>query len=248
MNLKKTFITLLLLLFFAVLVIFMTTQYLQPVNFKWELGSISDWFSPLGTMGTFFIAFAAYRQAPVWMAQKDYDITHRIVEEAIYSDLPKLRSYSSEIKRDTIKFTNELIHVLTNKTGDSSRFKENLDIIEEQLHDFFNLSYSINLRLFSVGRYNYILSDHSKKLISEFTSLAEEFNEIFEDLLESESKVGMLRDDEEMAIKITTQELRSIQSKVSGLNKKINDIVIKTHTDNKPITHFIQYKKNNSNG
>lgn len=85
-------------------------------------------------------------------------------------------------------------------------------------------------------------------IISEFTSLAEEFNEIFEDLLESESKVGMLRDDEEMAIKITTQELRSIQSKVSGLNKKINDIVIKTHTDNKPITHFIQYKKNNSNG
>ncbi|RWS82674.1 hypothetical protein DN462_25850, partial [Citrobacter freundii] len=108
--------------------------------------------------------------------------------------------------------------------------------------------YSINLRLFSVGRYNYILSEHSNKLISELNSLSEEFNEVFENLLESESKVGMLRDDEEVAIKIAIQELRSIQSNVLGLNKNINDIVIKTHADNKPITYFIQYKKKNSNG
>lgn len=215
---------------------------------KMEIGSISDWISSLSTLGTLCVAVLAYRQAPLWIAQKDYDIAHRIVEEAIYSDLPKLRSYSYDIKRNTIKFANELIHALTNKTCDPSHFKENLDIIEEQLHDFFNLSYSINLRLFSVGRYNYILSEHSNKLISELNSLSEEFNEVFENLLESESKVGMLRDDEEVAIKIAIQELRSIQSNVLGLNKNINDIVIKTHADNKPITYFIQYKKKNSNG
>ncbi|HAV1640170.1 TPA: hypothetical protein JG881_004329, partial [Enterobacter hormaechei subsp. xiangfangensis] len=59
---------------------------------KMEIGSISDWFSAIGTLGTLAVAVAAFRKAPDWMAQKHYDIVYGLIEKAVYKDLSQVKS------------------------------------------------------------------------------------------------------------------------------------------------------------
>ncbi|MDR1843899.1 MAG: hypothetical protein LBR63_09005, partial [Citrobacter amalonaticus] len=71
-NTNRAILALVFLLSFLLICIILKAIFFGSANFQW--GSFTDWISSLSTLGTFTVAYAAYKKAPEWMTQKHYDI------------------------------------------------------------------------------------------------------------------------------------------------------------------------------
>lgn len=244
MNIKKWNIylalTVLMLLIVAVLILIKILSS-NVKGFEWE--SIADWISALSAAGTLGVAYAAYRKAPEWMAQKHYDIAHRIIEDSIYNDLSKVRISCLHLKFKIVKLCKSLNSALKNRLGEPQSLSESINDIEKDLDELFTLSYSIVNRLNSVSRYNYTLTEYAKNITSQLQIILNEFNEIHEEILVFSSDIGMLYIADGTVIEDTMNEGRDIQKKVINLNIRVSQFIRSIHSENRPISDFIHYKK-----
>lgn len=87
-------ITVIMLLIVAILVL-IKVLFTDMKGFEW--GSVSDWFSTAGTLGTLLIAWMAYRKAPEWISQKKHDSAFDIAKKIIIEDLPELQELISTV-------------------------------------------------------------------------------------------------------------------------------------------------------
>lgn len=240
-----TIVSALLIISCLVLVKFL---FSDSKGFSW--GSVSDWFtaicsllSAVGTLGTLGVAYAAYRKAPEWMSQKHYNVVSKIIEEAIYEDLRKLSSLSSQYKSHIVHTSNILKTCLKNKTDLPKDIEETLDKIENLLVEFFNLSYSMQNRLKAIPRYNYIITPYTVNIIENIKKAADSYNQVQTRFELAATEVPMLMNSDEEAISKTTKEIIDIQLEVIELNISIKDFVKSIYDDNKSITEFINVLK-----
>lgn len=209
-------------------------------------GSITDWISALSTAGTLGVAYAAYRKAPEWMTQKHYEIAYKIVDDAIYNDLSRVRTSSLHLKFLIVKLGMNLNLALSQKDNsiESEELNTFINAIETDLDKLFILTYSITNRLKSVSRYNYHLTDYSKKIISELQEVIDEFNDIHESILTFSTEFEILfGTNDDSTINETIHKGREIQKQTIVLNNRILQFIKGIYSDNKPITNFIYYKK-----
>lgn len=244
MNIKKWntyLLSVVLLLIIVAVLVTVKILFTDISGFEW--GSVTDWISSLSTAGTLCVAILAYRKAPEWMAQKHYDIAHNIIEDAIYNDLAKVRTSSLHLKFKTVKLCKNLVLALKNRLGEPKSLSESINDIEQDLDILFVLSHSIINRLNSVSRYNYTLTDYAKNISAELREILNELNEIHDEILVFSSDIGMLYIADDAVIEDAMTEGRDIQKKMINLNIKTSQFIRDIHSENRPITDFIRYKK-----
>lgn len=203
------------------------------------LSSISTAIGAVGTLGTLIVALMAYRKAPDWITQKNYDIVSKIIEDAIYDDLRKLSSLSIQYKRNMMNTCIIFKNCLNNKNDVPSNIKESLGAIEGLLIELFNLSYSIQNRLKSVSRYSYINTNYTLDIINKIKHIADSYNDLQTRFELSASEVPMLMKADEQAIIITIKELVDVQNETIKLNMNLADFIRYIYTENRPISEFI---------
>lgn len=212
---------------------------------KMEFGSWSDWFNTAGTLGTFAIAAMAYRKAPDWIKQKHYDAVYKIIEEAVYTDLPTLNKLCMKYKSFALGLGNAQRRRLTKKNHDFDfeRYQDDFKIMDDSLISLFNLSYSIQNRLNSIKRNNYFLSDYANDLINEIKNIADELNWIHTGFELMNSEVDMLYAADQEAIEMTLKEIQDAQMKIINLNRNFSFFVNKVFTENKSVNDYIRPAK-----
>nr|WP_129951597.1 hypothetical protein [Rahnella sp. RFA10(1/100)] len=226
----------------VVLIFFIYTIYYN-IGTKMELGSLSDWISSLSTFGTLVVALMAYRKAPEWMAQKHYNTVSKVIEEAVYEDLRKLSSLSLQYKSHIVHTCFTLKKSLNAKDDLPSNIKDTLDIVENLLIEFFNLSYSIQNRLKSISRYNYVITPYALNVAEEIKNTADNYNDLQTKFELSASEVTMLLCADEQAINLANKEISEIQIKSIELNMKLSNYIKSVYAENKSIDEFIMSKK-----
>ncbi|HED6253324.1 TPA: hypothetical protein R5X33_001944 [Enterobacter cloacae] len=204
-----------------------------------EWGSVSDWFNTAGTIGTLLVAYAAYKKAPEWMAQKHYDTAHLIIEEAVYKDLRKLIPLSRDYKIHIIACSNSLIQCLNDKQEMPENMNELLVKIEGLMLDFYNLAFSIQISLKSLPRYNFTLTEYTNSIIDLLRSTCDTYNRNQFHFELAAHEVPALEYADPIAKTQTVNELINIRSEHIKLNKQLADFIKSVYEDNKPISDFI---------
>lgn len=232
--------------YFLIIVVAVFLSVVLPIFNKdnvMDFGNSSDIVSAFGTLGTLAVAFIALRKAPEWMAQKNYDIVSKVIEEAVYEDLRKLTSLSNQYKILIVQTGMILKRYLNAKDELPSSMKETLDKVENSLVDFFNLSYSIQNRLKSVSRYNYVITPYTLNVAEEIKKTADNYNALQTKFELAASKVPMLLYADEQEINLANKEISDIQLKSIQLNMKLSNYIKSVYAENKSIDEFIMSKK-----
>ncbi|PAN96901.1 hypothetical protein CIW62_18390 [Enterobacter cloacae] len=228
--------TVLILLIVSILVL---TKILFSNFMSFEWGSVSDWFSAFGTLGTLVVAVAAYRKAPEWMAQKHYDIVHGIVEKAVYNDLTLLSSSNKLLKANLIILSRNLNRLLIEKKVESEFITEVANRTDTILSDFFNNSYSVINQLNSITRNNFELSEYTQTIIDRLKSVSEKYNYIYWDYLTAREEIGSLVNADQQAIDLTSAEIKSIEERANNSATELDDLIKQIFADNLPVKSFI---------
>lgn len=208
-----------------------------------ELGSLTDWISSLSTAGTLLVAYMAYKKAPEWMAQKHYDVVSKVIEEAVYEDLRKLSSLSYQYKNQIMHTGLILKNCLSKKQRLPSNMEENSEKLEKILIEFFNLSYSIQNRLKSIPRYNYVITPYTLNVIDTIKKTADNYNNLQIQIEQVTPEVDALVYADDQAINLTKKEITEVQRESIDLNKNLADYIKSVYAENKSITEFIVIKK-----
>lgn len=204
---------------------------------------ITDWISSLSTAGTLLVAYMAYKKAPEWMAQKHYDVVSKVIEEAVYEDLRKLSSLSYQYKHQIMHTGLILKNCLSKKQRLPSNMEENSEKLEKTLIEFFNLSYSIQNRLKSIPRYNYVITPYALNVIDTIKNTADNYNNLQIQIEQVTPEVDTLIYADDQAINLTKMEITAVQRESIDLNKKLADYIKSVYAENKSITEFIAIKK-----
>lgn len=236
-------ITGLVIILLTLLVLLLIGVIFYNSDTKMEIGSLTDWVSSLSTFGTLIVACMAYRKAPEWMAQKHYDVVSKVIEEAVYEDLRKLSSLSFQYKSQLMNASRILINAIRSKTGSSPSSKDHLGELENVLIDFFNLSYSIQNRLKSIPRYNYIITPYASNLIDEIKTAADFYNDLQNKFEMAVHESDLLIYADAPAIDLTLAEIKEIQRDSITCHRKLSEYIKSVYAENKPITEFIAIKK-----
>lgn len=245
MNLKKTntaLLTIVCVLLIIVVLVLIKILFSDVKGFEW--GSVSDWFSTFGTLGTLLVACIALRNAPDWLAQKSYDNVHNIIEKAIYGDLVKVRGSSLRIKFKIIRLCRDFNHATEKMDGEPDTLNDSITDIENSLDELFLLTMHVGAQLITLSRYNYVLTEHSKNIISEMKMISSQYNDIHERLLTFTSNTSILYSHEHnQESMLSMQEGRDIQNQVRVVHDKLSKFISNIHSQNKPISSFAFYKK-----
>lgn len=240
MNFKKLnhslLITVIVLLWIEILV-FAKVFFPDYNGFEW--GSVSDWFSAFGTLGTLVVAVAAYRKAPEWMAQKHYDIVHGIIEKAVYNDLTLVSSSNKLLKANLIILSRNLNRLLIERKVESEFITEVTNRTDTILADFFNNSYSVINQLNSITRNNFELSEYTQFIIDRLKSVSEKYNHIYWDYLTAREEIGSLVNADQQAIDLTSAEIKSIEERAINSATELDDLIKQIFADNLPVNSFI---------
>lgn len=240
MNLKKANITLItivgLLLFVAVLVL-IKCLFSDVKGFEW--GSVSDWFSTFGTLGTLWIAYVALRKAPEWMSQKHYDIAYNTIESAVFHDLAKVRSASMHLKNKIFYFSKNMNNIVLLDEKSSIFISETLERIGQNIDEYHQITYSIINRLKSISRTEYDLTNYTKDLIETLLTTVNDYNKIYNDIyfVTDEIEGNFYHNEyQKDTFKKKTHELQMAAIKI---NTSLNDKINLVFTQNKQIKDFI---------
>ncbi|WP_449547372.1 hypothetical protein [Lelliottia amnigena] len=83
-----------LLIFTVLILLWLTIMILIKVllsgNKGFEWGNVSDWVSSLSSIGTLYIAYQAYRKAPIWLNQRKHESAFDIAKTLIIDNIPDL--------------------------------------------------------------------------------------------------------------------------------------------------------------
>lgn len=207
-------------------------------------GSITDWISALSTAGTLGVAYAAYRKAPEWMAQKHYDIAFSIIENAVFKDLAKVRSSSLHLKSKILrlaKITSEAVK--SDKETPQLIIDEMVGSIETNLEEFHQSSYLIINQLKSLTRTNYDVTEYTQNIIRTLQQTAEEYNIIYNQLYMAVGEADALYCADNIVIDTFKKDLHDLQLDAINTNKTLTNTINTIYLENRPIKDFITHKK-----
>ncbi|NIG74211.1 hypothetical protein F3J34_11445 [Klebsiella sp. Ap-873] len=204
-----------------------------------EWGSVSDWVSSLSTLGTLGVAFAAFKKAPEWMAQKQYDSAHKIIDDAIYRDIPKVGHCIFQYYLQFIQECNNLNMVL-DKKFDYNDIEEKMSFnIYEKYNQFNTLNKSTIDILKSVSRYGYELTDYALNIIKGLENYSSKIHKIQGDF-------ETTRSDIQDYIHVDTQVKRSKKKEIDKIIREVTIIFNDSYNftssivrENRRITDFI---------
>lgn len=121
--------------------------------------------------------------------------------------------------------------------------EENSEKLEKILIEFFNLSYSIQNRLKSIPRYNYVITPYTLNIIDTIKKTADNYNNLQIQIEQVTPEVDALVYADDQAINLTKKEVTEVQRESIDLNKSLADYIKSVYAENKSITEFIEIKK-----
>lgn len=210
-------------------------------GFEW--GSVSDWLSSLATIGTLGIAIAAYKKAPEWLAQKQYDIAHQLIEDAIYNDLQQVRSASLILKTRYLMFSRSLISVLNNNTLTPDSLTSAIISLDSLIDEYRSLGYSVINALNKIVRNGFELSEYSSKIINTLQEAEREYSDIYNAFFLAQAEVDSLIHADIVAKDMTINEFKVIQKDAIKVHNMLSELTSTIYKNNYPINKFIVRKK-----
>lgn len=206
---------------------------------KMETGSISDWFSAIGTLGTLAVAVAAFRKAPDWMAQKHYDIVYGLIEKAVYKDLSQVKSSNIILRTLLITLCRNLNRLLVERKEESKIISEMTNRMESVLEEFFNNSYLVINQLNSITRNDYKLSGYAQHIIDKLGDISTQYHGIYMNYLVTRAEIGSLLEADQQAIDITSHEIKELENKALQVGSELDSYIKQIFDNNAPIREFI---------
>lgn len=206
---------------------------------KMEIGSISDWFSAIGTLGTLAVAVAAFRKAPDWMAQKHYDIVYGLIEKAVYKDLSQVKSSNIILRTLLITLCRNLNRFLMDRKPESELISDMTNRMESVLEEFFNNSYLVINQLNSITRNDYKLSEYAQDILDKLKNISNQYHQIYMDYLVTRAEIGSLLEADQQAIDITSQEIKEIENRALQVGSELDSYIKQIFDKNSPIRDFI---------
>lgn len=206
---------------------------------KMEIGSISDWFSAIGTLGTLAVAVAAFRKAPDWMAQKHYDIVYGLIEKAVYKDLSQVKSSNIILRTLLITLCRNLNRFLMDRKSESELISDMTNRMESVLEEFFNNSYLVINQLNSITRNDYKLSEYAQDILDKLKNISNQYHQIYMDYLVTRAEIGSLLEADQQAIDITSQEIKEIENRALQVGSELDSYIKQIFDKNSPIRDFI---------
>ncbi|MBK4470905.1 hypothetical protein JJQ32_06830 [Enterobacter hormaechei] len=206
---------------------------------KMEIGSISDWFSAIGTLGTLAVAVAAFRKAPDWMAQKHYDIVYGLIEKAVYKDLSQVKSSNIILRTLLITLCRNLNRFLMDRKPESEIISDMTNRMESVLEEFFNNSYLVINQLNSITRNDYKFSAYAQDILDKLKNISNQYHQIYMDYLVTRAEIGSLLEADQQAIDITSQEIKEIENRALQVGSELDSYIKQIFDKNSPIRDFI---------
>ncbi|MCE0826584.1 hypothetical protein LVQ78_11140 [Buttiauxella sp. A2-C2_NF] len=232
--------TVIVLLWVAILAL-IKVLFSDSNGFEW--GSVSDWLSSLGTIGTLGIAIAAYKKAPEWLAQKQYDVVHNVIEESVYNNLTKVKSSSHHLKNLFCSVSKQSIIVLNNNCDINESLRDEVYKLDSLMDEFANISYSVINSLNTIPRNGFALSNYSCSIIDILKNTNREYGNIYNLFLSSYFEVDSLIHADRQAKDLTIDEFLEFKKQVTELHKKVSDLIVATYSNNYSTDKFIVRKK-----
>ncbi|EPT0360718.1 hypothetical protein ACQ7NX_06600 [Enterobacter cloacae subsp. dissolvens] len=244
-KLKNVLFTLLSILIFVEIIALIKVLLAGVQGYEW--GSVTDWFSAIGSLlgavgalGTLWVAYKALSKVPEWMVQKHYDIAYGMIENAIFKDLSPIRTLSLHYKIRILVCIKDITRALNKRSVVENDFISNtINVLETNLNEYQSSVYNVINHLKAISRTDYMLSDYCLEILKlleyshqEYGSIHYQFQNILFDL-----EINMK--DEISYIKKIVDGLHSLQSKTTDLNDKIAEHINKIYSENKPIKDFI---------
>lgn len=232
--------TVIVLLWVAILAL-IKVLFSDSNGFEW--GSVSDWLSSLATIGTLGIAIAAYKKAPEWLAQKQYDVVHNVIEESIYTNLTKVNSASHHLRNLYWSVGKQSISVLNNNCAINESLRNEVHKLDNLMDEFANLSYSVINSLNTIPRNGFELSNYSCSIINILKDTNREYGNIYNLFLSSYFEVDSLIHADRQAKDLTIAEFLEFKNQVTETHRKVSAFIISTYSNNYSTDKFIVRKK-----
>lgn len=204
-----------------------------------ETGSISDFFSAIGTLGTLAVAVAAFRKAPDWMAQKHYDIVYGLIEKAVYKDLSQVKSSNIILRTLLITLCRNLNRHLVDRKEEPKLISEMTNRMESVLEEFFNNSYLVINQLNSITRNDYKLSGYAHHIIDKLSDISNQYHVIYMNYLVTRAESGSLLEADQQAIDITSHEIKDLENRALQVGSELDSYIKQIFDNNAPIREFI---------
>lgn len=240
-KINATLLTVVLTLIIVAVLVLLKVLFSDADGFEW--GSVSDWFSTAGTFGTLAIAYAAYRKAPEWMAQKHYDIAYSIIEKAIFNDLPNIRSSSLHLKTRMLTISRSLKMSLNNNTSLPETIEDTIESTDIKVIEFHQECYSIINKLKAVNRTNYELSTYSEEIITLLQSTSNRYSRIYSTIYQLADEIRFEHTYDESKRTNDINGLQKLQNDTIKNNDAVSRQINTVFHENRPIKDFVIHKK-----
>lgn len=224
-------------LFVTTILVLIKVLFSGAKGFEW--GSVSDWFSSLSTFGTLVIAWFAYKEAPGWISQKNYEHVHNMILDLIYSDLQKVLRSSFKYQTNLYSFFRLVANTINENNKDQSlviKKKLELDDFYENLSDIMHLTIRKSK---TINRYGWELSTEAEFIFNEIKKAVSEYTEIHSNNVEKLFNFNMHIDtpnNGHILINDTQESVRHLRERIKNL---IHEIDVKNH----PVEYFAHPKK-----
>lgn len=213
-------------------------------GFEW--GSVTDWLSAAGSVGTLIIAIIALMKVPDWMAQKHYDIAYSIIENAVYKDLAELRLKSLHVKNLTLKLARKIVDSVRTDGEDiniNKQIEQLNQAVEIQIDEFDRLAFGIRNQFSSALRTNYELSNYAHEIENFIQESSKRYNVITHQIYVVLSEFETFYFTDQKKKSNFEKEIFIIRNNAIKNNKYLSDKINQIYNENRPIKEFITPKR-----
>ncbi|EMM6151762.1 MULTISPECIES: hypothetical protein [Enterobacter cloacae complex] len=206
-------------------------------NFEW--GNVSDWLSSLSTFGTLLVAYGAFIKAPDWLLQKRYEVSSHIINETVFTNLPKLSKLCVQYKIRHFIICKQLISCLNGKLLNEQKLRENRTKLDITFNELFTLITSMKNELRTVKRNQFDFSEYTHQIYNNLIEVASNYNAVDSEILYNIFDVMDFDLSDETDPQKYIDTIMSLKVRTTDLSNSFNEFARKIDEDNKPIEEFI---------
>ncbi|MDM3373327.1 hypothetical protein OGV37_00250 [Citrobacter sp. Cb010] len=241
--LKFNFLLLIIVAVLLIIAILVGVRILFHDSKGYEWVTVAGtWISALGTLGTLWVAYKAFKAAPHWLSQKHYDVAYSVIEKAIYQDLIKVRSASLILKNHLVTSARMYRNHLNKGFQLQDSHDEFMNKTDTLVSDLSIISYSVINALKSIDRTNYSISNYTTNIINELQSQTKKYNDLSIELYIASSSILSLAHADESVKDIESKELHDMMMNAISFHETLSNFIKEIYDNNYPVDKFIFLK------
>jgi len=140
---------------------------------NFEFGSLMDFFNTVGTLGTLFVAYRAFKSAPNWFNQRIDDAAFDIANELITHDLPAFKHHLASLLIPFNWYSSSEKYFMS---SDLDQLKKTLEETENDISNLSTLVSKAKEKLNKLNRLGWELNAFSKE---QFDKLYDQFESFY---------------------------------------------------------------------